>query len=296
MNQFGDNFFDLTLKGFPESFADLNIGSEQIANPGLWLTAPWTGFRPWTWPLIPRLATDFEARVRTLRDCLEQSIVNFFDIPEGIVESMPRSITEFFTGARDPLKANFKDFVMDSGNGLRTKDRLFSEESLLRIGAARISTWLESIVLPGQDILVDAPHLISRFPSLLAGVPDSEKSWNSTASLIGPSKLGIRYRTLLRNRFRRTNWLSRPAWYWSQASNNEAILEVENPWQSKRYGLRFCEDISRFLPATATKEFIAELPSPFVRRFVADASSCKPKELGEALRKITYRPAVRFFI
>lgn len=36
VNQFGDNTFDLTLKGHPESFADLNIGSSQLSNPNLW--------------------------------------------------------------------------------------------------------------------------------------------------------------------------------------------------------------------------------------------------------------------
>src|SRR5262245_57675708 len=34
LNQFGKNRFDLTLSGRPESFADLDLGSEQITNPG----------------------------------------------------------------------------------------------------------------------------------------------------------------------------------------------------------------------------------------------------------------------
>jgi hypothetical protein len=296
MNQFGENPFDLTLRGHPESFADLNIGSSQIANPGLWSSNSWTTFRPWSWPLIPQLVSALEARVKTLEDCTDQSIVEFLGIPETIVETMPRSTTEFIARSEDSNEATFTSFVSSSGNGLRNKDELFSQVSLARIGAARISTWLESVVLPGQDILIDAPHLVSRFSSLLTGDPEIQESWNQTAMLLGQSKLGIRYRTILRNRFKKSDWLSRPAWYWTEVSNNESIIEVKDPWGAQRYNWRFCEDLSRFLPSEETKEFIAELPSPFIRRFVANPSSpALESGLRKELHRVAYRPTVRFF-
>ena len=53
LNQFGDNPFDLTLRGHPESFADLNLGVDQLGNPDLW-RGDWgdsrRGYRPWYWP------------------------------------------------------------------------------------------------------------------------------------------------------------------------------------------------------------------------------------------------------
>src|SRR5712664_2014316 len=52
LNEFGTNDFDLSLKGHPESYADLNLGGQQVSNPGLW-TGKWDGFRPWHWPLLP---------------------------------------------------------------------------------------------------------------------------------------------------------------------------------------------------------------------------------------------------
>ena len=52
VNQFGENSFDLTLRNHPESYADLNIGANQLDNPGLWSTS-WKGFRPWYWPVLP---------------------------------------------------------------------------------------------------------------------------------------------------------------------------------------------------------------------------------------------------
>src|SRR5439155_26063326 len=42
LNQFGDKTFDLTLRGHPESYADLNIGGKQLHNRGLWVES-WGG-------------------------------------------------------------------------------------------------------------------------------------------------------------------------------------------------------------------------------------------------------------
>ncbi len=36
LNQFGENRFDLTLRGHPEAHADLHIGLRQATNAGLW--------------------------------------------------------------------------------------------------------------------------------------------------------------------------------------------------------------------------------------------------------------------
>src|ERR1022692_1352153 len=78
LNQYGANYFDLTLKGHPESFADLNIGSEQLSNKGLW-KATWTGpvsFRPWSWPLLPQALDSFERRVTAIGSKLDSRILD----------------------------------------------------------------------------------------------------------------------------------------------------------------------------------------------------------------------------
>ena len=51
MNEAGDNAFDLTLKLDFSSFADLEIGSEQLGNPRLWKGGQ-GGYRPWAWPIL----------------------------------------------------------------------------------------------------------------------------------------------------------------------------------------------------------------------------------------------------
>jgi hypothetical protein len=50
LNEFGINRFDLTLTEDVETKADLNIGSDQLCNPGLWKENAYNGFRPWHWP------------------------------------------------------------------------------------------------------------------------------------------------------------------------------------------------------------------------------------------------------
>ena len=53
LNQYGNNPFDLTLRGDLDSFADLNLGGDQLDNPNLWM-GDWQDseqeFRPWSWP------------------------------------------------------------------------------------------------------------------------------------------------------------------------------------------------------------------------------------------------------
>jgi hypothetical protein len=295
LNQYGVNPFDLTLRGHPESFADLNLGGRQIANPGLW-GGHWTGFRPWSWPLLPRALEAHKRRVKELMGHLDEPILSFLGFPEEIAKILPRSATQFIGGTKRPEETTFRDFVLGSKSmsGLRRKDRPIDEESIARIAAARVARWLERLVLPGQDILVDAPHLVSRYPSLLKGDRKKVESWNKTASFQEASGLGIDHRTIEAFRFKQSNWLSRPVWFWHGLSNLEKIVEVANPWASDRPNYVFCEDLSRFLTHEAAREFIADLPSPFVRRFIVDPKSKEGRPFAKAVKGVDYRPLVRF--
>jgi hypothetical protein len=281
LNQFGVNPFDLTLKGHPESFADLNIGSEQLANPGLW-GEPWKGFRPWAWPLIPQALDSFERRVVDLRSCMDQHILTWLGIPEVVAKLLPRTATEFITKSSTAAETTFQDFVRDSGNGLLGRLDKTSEECRIRIAAARIAKWVERFVLTGQDILVDAPHLAARYPSLLKGSKTNAAAYDCTASFGKLGDLGIHHQKISSAFFSKPNWLSRPAWFWPALSSLSAIDEVSDPWKAKQTDLAFCEDISRFKPKAKCHEFVADIPSPFARRYVAKVSN------------VDYRPEVRF--
>lgn len=309
LNQFGENRFDLTLKGNPESYADLNIGSDQLTNLGLWDGKAWAGFRPWSWPLLPQALNAFENRVAELLSRSENSdkqeklnldepILSYLDFPNEVIEYLPRSVREFLGNQSRVEDITFREFVMGSSNGLRRKDKPLDDDFVARIAAARISKWLERLILPGQDILVDAPHLVSRYPSLLKGNLSKETTWNKTALLTDPSKLGIKHETIESSEFKRSSWLSRPTWFWQKVKNSEEIAEVKAPWATstsqKSVDYVFCEDVSRFIPRGSVRDFVADLPSPFTRRFVVNPRSEHGRELAEQPSPVKYVPTIRF--
>jgi len=295
LNQFGSNYFDLTLRGHPESYADLNIGSEQVANPGLW-NETWcgekTGFRPWYWPLLPAALQAFERRVQDLSvsRALDKRILKYLGFEDEVTATLPRSTREFLGPNETPEDTTFKAFVLKSGNGLRPKDVAPNTESMVRIAAARLWKWLERLVLAGQDILVDAPHLISRYPSLLKGDRKTTAAWNKTTSFArGSGEVNIPRNKNVR--FSQSDWVSRPAWFWKKLVNLDEIREIADPFSKEQADFVFCEDTSQFMPREAAREFIADLPSSFVRRFVIDHASKEGKKVSKG---VDYSPAVRF--
>ena len=187
--RYGDNAFDLTLRGQPESFADLYVGGRHLSNPGLWgvTEATEVGFRPWCWPILPNYLRDFEKKVEDVKESLagDAPICQVLGLTPELFAMLPRSISQFL-GA-EPAETTFRRFVTESDNGLKQRDATdaVSEDVLARVGATRISKWLERLVLPEQDILVDAPHLVSRYPSLMTGDVTNIETWNRTAQLLG---------------------------------------------------------------------------------------------------------------
>jgi hypothetical protein len=296
VNQFGgDNPFDLTLRGHPESFADINLGGTQISNDGLW-QEPWSGFRPWAWPLLINGIRNLESQVDDLLadENLDKPVLKYLGFGEEVIATLPRSTREFLGSGDKPQDTTFRKFVLESANGVRPKDNALSDEFIARIAAARISKWLERLVLPGQDILVDAPHLVSRYPSLLAGNRSEATTWNQTTSFLGITKLGLHHQRINKYRFEKSNWLSRPTWLWRPLTKDEKIKEVSDPWSLEKTDYVFCEDISKFVKRGIAREFVAELPSPFVRRFVVNPTTTEGRKLAKSASEVDYIPAVRF--
>lgn len=283
LNQFGDKRFDLTLQRHPESFADLNIGETYLNDPGLWGDEGWRQFRPWHWPLLPDLLVKHRKRVDQVREWIEQPILNCLSLDDESVGILPRKTLEFIQCPSIDVEAtSFEDFVMCSGKGLKRRDAEGAIDELKpQIASARLHSWLESFVLGAQDILVDAPHLAVRFPSLLEGPITELTSWNETAKIPEPG--GIDRQVLKKLEFPHSHWLSRTSWYWVKARAHEAIQEVADPWSIEEHDYVFCEDTSRFSPREEAHSFVVDLPTKFNRRYVA--------KVGQG--EIEYHPNVR---
>ena len=297
LNQYGNNPFDLTLRGDLDSFADLNLGDQQLGNPNLWM-GNWKDsekeFRPWFWPNLCDLLCDFDERVKDVQENLKKPISEFFGFDRDLFELLPREIIQFIwrDKEKEHSQTTFQEFITKSGNGLRSKDAEnldddINKHVLARVGAARISKWLEQLVLPEQDILVDAPHLVSRYPSLIKGDRENIETWNKTARLVGHGDLGLDTNLIECHKFGGTDkahWISRPVWFWDKLRECENIKEVTEPWLTATPDWVFCEDASRFYNREDCREFLADTTSPFTQRFV--------KYFNED--EIDYRPRARF--
>lgn len=290
LNKFGHNNFDLTLKGHPESFADLNIGSQQLDSLGLW-GQPQEGFHPWYWPSLLTHLKHFEKQCTEIRQHLDSPIFEVLGLPLQIAKYLPKSIAEFLGG--EPTEVTFRQVVSSSPFALQPRDakkgaqtRTVPPEMIARIASARISKWLERLVLTGQDILVDAQHLVSRFPSVLRRGINNMDYWQRTARLAPKERLNIDWEKIESFRFKKDHWLSRPAWFWPAISQFDDIPEVKTPWKTSLPDWVFCEDISRFVNSEAEpapREFTADTESPFARRYVTKVP------------RVSYEPVVRFY-
>lgn len=294
MNQFGgDNAFDLTLGVDRESFADVNIGSAQLANVGLW-TGSSQGFRPWHWPALLREYGAWEKRLDQIKTQLDVQLVDFFGFSSQFLELLSRRAREFVEGSLPIEKLTFRTFVETSPNVLQRKDKLTDDDQLSRVAAARLCKWLERVILVDEDLIVDAPHLVQRYPSLLRGKATEINSWNVVADLQEPVEKGINAELVAANTFTRTEWLSRPAWYGRRVSANTNIEEVKDPWTVHDHGFVFCEDLSRFLPKDLARQFVSDVQSPYARRYVSNPERLASAALARELNRVHYRPVVRF--
>ena len=171
---------------------------------------------------------------------------------------------------------------MKSGNGLRGRDKKASDEMMGRVAAARISKWFERLVLPGQEIMIDAPHLVSRYPSLLQGDPSDVETWNKTANFERFDRLGLEIKKIEDFRLKKDFWLSRPVWFWEKLSDFSEIKEVSEPWERKPTDFLFCEDSSCFYKREDCREFRADVEL-YTQRFLR----------SESFKGVEYRPKVR---
>ncbi len=285
-----ENRFDLSADPFLESFADVHLGDQQLDNVGLW-GGNQVGFRDWSWPNIPDA-------VDRLRRC-EQEVLKHPDEPilqhlglMGEMDHLARVAARFITieGERArPEATTFRQFVEEAPGGLTGRDRKnASEESIIaRVAAGRITRWLNAAVLPRQEFLVDAPHLLMRFPSLLAGDPTDRRAWDSACDLARHDRGADAVDPALADvaRFQPDRWLWRPAWLWPTLLSTPDIPENEAPWDVPPLDWLFCEDLSRFLPDDETRRYVVGLDSRFRRRFVSRPDSGTLQEALSSLER-----------
>lgn len=268
------------------AFSDLEIGQNQLASRALWGTGQEI-FQPWYWFIPGMWLKEFEKRIEDTVHGLQEDlpILEFFGLHEFRDWLSPRILQPLGDGKN----YTFREFVLNGSFVFAPRDRAnipdsFPEESIRSIApavAARLWKWLEFQVLPELDILVDAPHLVHRFPSLLEGNHDDLSTWNAVAvkhtDVVPNLKMGL----IAPHRFEKAHWLTRPVWHWRKVMKDDNIPDVREPWKIEYVPFAFCEDISRFAPREETLAYKADVESSFKERYL--------KKLGD----VDYLPIQR---
>ena len=269
-NQFNQFDFDLSLRAHLASHADLNLSIDVIATPGLWKEPPWTGFRPWYWPVLSKAVASQRAREEVLGRDLSRPIVHTLDIRDCNAMGLSDSAFGFLAPKAvyfDELREMTLDsFISMTADVRETATLLSSDRSAaIRFGAARIGKWLERAVIGPQDVLVDVPHLLQRFPFLLGRYVSDVDAWNE--AIYRPD--------VLRKEFDESYWfrerhcLSRPA-VWCRR------LEADKDFDRRRAtfdysevpDIVFMEDASVFDYFSHGREFRSGFHNSYDRRLV----------------------------
>jgi hypothetical protein len=283
------NYFDLTLVDHINSFADVNVGSDQLTSPVLWGGKP-QGLSPWSWPSLPSLLTRHDRCVEIVRqtDGKLLKTVGLADI------SLPRQISQPIEsdGEEDP---DFDTFVRKSQLGLRGEDAPWSG-TIARVGATRAMKWLQCIVLTAQDILVDAPHLAQRNPLLLGVDPEHLDHDDFEKTTDRETAAAHMVDGLKAHRMTPSPWFDRPLWRSPDVNGDDSLPGVASPWDRPDPSFFFCEDVSRFLPPPLTRRFLMDdtVPTSQPVRYVAKPGAPGLGEIiGDSLDEIQYLPKVR---
>ena len=158
---------------------------------------------------------------------------------------------------------------------------------MANIATARISKWIERLVMPGQNILVDACHLVSRYPSIFTGDKEDITELNNLCSFDRADVLPLIRDIMEKNRFKKDHWATRPLWYWKKIVIDEESLEIHRPSEKKTLKFKFCEDASRFVENENAVQFSIVSDSPYHTRFIEKIPSDP---------KVEYRPKNRMLM
>ena len=271
LNQFPGIHFDLSLRGHIESHADLNIDVDLIATPGLWRSPPWEGFRPWYWQTLARAVDSQRAREAVVANAMATPILDSFRMQAEDASRLSDSAFAFVAPDAEDFPAlqakTFESFLSmtpdgrDAGSLLET-----NPAAAARFVAARLGKWLEREVLGPQDVLVDVPHLLQRYPFFMGEAIDDVDAWNKTIVDVDRLKEVIEPHYW----FEPQNCLSKPAVWCQRLEMDENITGLRQSFDySVVPGVVFSEDCSMFVDISEATEFRAGFHNSYDRRFVS---------------------------
>lgn len=266
--------FDLTLSRFAKGVAEVYITNEDVDNRALWDPSAHADYRPWSWPALQSIGREIDLLIADLS--LGDGVLQAIGLQEQGIEDLILLRQAEPLDLDDPntiATLTFSDLAESYGFGLGSRPKERTSDSLrLRLSVFGLRRWLDRLVLPAQNILIDLPHLIERRPWLVADRENLD-SWNDRSGWWWPalpSVLPDAYNA------KASRLLGRNVWNISLLPEQEAF---ENVMPSDPV---FCEDSSSFRPLSEAVDFLSDLEGGQSRRFVeklADVSYSPPTRL-----------------
>ena len=253
VNRFGERSFDLRLRPGIETWAEMSVAHEDLGNPRLWSAEANGLYRPWGWSSLEHLPKLFDRRVKHALRYFHSSVAESLGISKTQMDLMPRKVSESL--GDDPFNITFKQVALQRAFQSRGVAKP-SRTQVARVAAAEVGKWLANQVLPGQEILIDAPHLVAHYPSLVKG-RRTQPRLNELAQMAAEADLPLKTATIEEARFRPDFWLDRPVWWTERVLENRHLAENRRPWKMKPLEYCFAEDTSRFHQPSECQPFQA---------------------------------------
>ena len=268
VNRFGERSFDLRLRPGVETWAEMSVAHEDLRNPRLWSADANGLYRPWGWSSLEHLPELFDLRVRHALGHFDSPVAVSLGISKTQMDLMPRRVSESL--GDDPYSITFEQVALQRAFQSRGVAKP-SRPQVARVAAAEVGKWLSNQVLPGQEILIDAPHLVAHYPSLVKG-GRTRTSLNDLARMPAEAGLPLEATKIEDARFQPSFWLDRPAWWTERVLENRQLAENRKPWEMKPLKYCFAEDTSRFHEPSECQPFqaVGTLGRRYVR--IPDAS------------------------
>lgn len=294
VNGLGDNRFDLAMNKANNSKADIDIGGAQIDNPGLWLSTASVQYRPWSWPSILDWSMSYEKAVNWVEVHLEKPVLESLGFNLG-GDATDQSITkeDWLELGIDPTSGTFRDLVKINSY-LPPQDQAAvgtTTHQAARVATAIIRSWIDKVIVPSQETLIDAPHLVYLKPWLLKD-PSKEENWNLAASLTNPF---IALQDGVKKYLYPISFLaSKPVFYRRKIESDENLFEPVGFDYSNYPDLVFCEDLSKFIDFNMSRPYPSGLRGSDNQRYVSDPTKLPKIQGSHTVIDVNYEPAALF--
>lgn len=258
--------FELSHRHPPSTNADFMVHVEDLGIQGLWGETP-DGYDPWYWPNLVETARNYTDRVRFVEAHYEDRITTSLGVPDEVEAILPGEDARVALDLREASFSELAEALVPPREEIP-----LAGDSRHRVAASAVGVWLQSVILPPQDILIDAPHLVRHTPSLLRGEP---KVSNLKGLVLkeATATLPLDLAKLERHRFEHRFWLDRPAWWTSRVLQDREIKDIAEPWSKEPLPLKFAEDASGFHAAADLAPYDSE--GFFATRYVKGPKAFK---------------------